>query len=79
MSRKEENKLRYMIALIAEFADKFGLGERQAYSYLHRFKGMAHLASYYDVLHTLSFEDAIETLSLICNQHGGKLKYSAPI
>ena len=55
MSREETNKLKYTIALIAEFAEKFGIGEKQAYNYLSRFKGLAHLFSFYDVIHTLSF------------------------
>ena len=59
MSREETNKLKYTIALIAEFAEKFGIGEKQAYNYLSRFKGLAHLFSFYDVIHTLSFEEAI--------------------
>ena len=46
MSREENNKLKYTIALIAEFASRFGIGEKQAYNYLSRFKGLLHLAAY---------------------------------
>lgn len=75
MSRSELYKLKYTIALIAEFSKKYNIEERQAYNYLKRFKGMRYLNSFYDVLHTLSFEDAIETMTTVCNQHGGQLKY----
>lgn len=75
MSRSELYKLKYTIALIAEFSKKYSIEERQAYNYLKRFKGMTYLDSFYDVLHTLSFEDAIETLTTVCNQHGGQIKY----
>lgn len=75
MSRDDSNKLRYTIALIAEFAARFGLSDRQAYNYINRFKGMEYLFSFYDVLHTLPFEEAIEALAVICGRNGGKLKY----
>lgn len=76
MSRSENNKLKYIIALIAEFAAKFSIGEKQAYNYLKRFKGMDYLSEFYDVLHTLSFEETVSSLSTICNRNGGKLIYS---
>ena len=32
MSREERNRLNYTIALIAEFADRLGIGEKQAHN-----------------------------------------------
>ena len=75
MSREETNQIRYIVALIAEFAKKFNLGQRQAYNYLKRFKGIDYLMSFYDVLHTQSFEDAIHDIFIICQRNGGALKY----
>ncbi len=43
MSHEESNRLKYTISLIAEFADRFGIGEKQAFNYLLRFKGLSHL------------------------------------
>lgn len=77
MTSGELKKLKYTIALIAEFAQKYGLSDKQAYNYLERFKGIAHLSDFYDVLHTLSFEDAIESLSVVCQNNGGKLQYTS--
>ncbi|MBR5481372.1 MAG: DUF3791 domain-containing protein [Bacteroidaceae bacterium] len=74
MSREETNRLKYTIALIAEFADRFGIGEKQAFNYLSRFKGLAHLATYYDVIHTLSFDDAVEAMIQVCRHNGGGLR-----
>lgn len=74
MSREESNKLKYAIALVAEFADKFGIGEKQACNYLMRFNGLAHFFSFYDVIHTQSFEDAVNTMAQICYNNGGGLK-----
>ena len=75
MSREETNQIRYIIALIAEFAKMFNLGQRQAYNYLKRFKGIDYLMSFYDVLHTQSSEDAIHDITTICERNGGTLKY----
>lgn len=74
MSREETNKLKYIIALIAEFADRFGIGEKQAYNYLSRFKGLAHLFTFYNVIHTQSFDDAVDMMIQVCAHNGGGLR-----
>ena len=74
MSREETNKLKYTIALIAEFADRFGIGEKQAYNYLSRFKGLAHLFAFYNVIHTQSFDDAVDMMIQVCAYNGGGLR-----
>ena len=76
MSRSEANKLNFIIALVAEFAATFSIGEKQAYNYLKRFKGMDYLSEFYDVMHTLSFEETISSLAMVCYRNGGKLIYS---
>ena len=74
MSREETNKLKYTIALIAEFADRFGIGEKQAYNYLSRFKGLAHLFTFYNVIYTQSFDDAVDRMIQVCAHNGGGLR-----
>ena len=74
MTRDENNKLWYTVALISEFAQYYGTKPRQAYAYLKRYKGMEHLSAHYSVLHTLSFSDAIETLTQVCHNNGGALR-----
>lgn len=74
MLREETNKLKYTIALIAEFADRFGIGEKQAYNYLSRFKGLAHLFTFYNVIHTQSFDDAVDMMIQVCAHNGGGLR-----
>ena len=74
MSREETNKLKYTIALISEFADRFGIGEKQAYNYLSRFKCLAHLFTFYNVIHTLSFDDAVDMMIQVCAHNGGGLR-----
>ena len=74
MSREETNKLKYTIALIAEFADRFGIGEKQAYNYLSRFTGLAHLFAFYNVIHTQSFDDAVDMMIQVWAHNGGGLR-----
>ena len=74
MSREETNKLKYTIALIAEFANRFGIGEKQAYNYLSRFKGLAHLFTFYNGIHTQSFDDAVDMMIQVCAHNGGGLR-----
>ena len=75
LTREDNNQLRYTIALVAEFAQKFNLQDRQAFNYIKRFKGLEYLNNFYDILHTLSFEEVIEALTIICKRNGGQLTY----
>ncbi len=74
MAREERNRIGYTVALISEFAVRYGIHPRQAYAYLKRFKGMEHLHLYYDFLHTQPFPDTIEILAQVCNNNGGELR-----
>ncbi|MCF0194607.1 MAG: DUF3791 domain-containing protein [Bacteroidaceae bacterium] len=74
MSRQDLNILRFTIALVTEFAKAYGISQQQAYNYLVRFKGMAHLDEFYNVLHTQSFEDNVEVLAEVCHNNGGQLQ-----
>lgn len=73
MSREEHNTIGYVVALVSEFAAKYGILPRQAYAYLKRFKGLDHLYQHYNVLHTFSFEDTVDTVAQVCRHNGGKL------
>lgn len=73
MSREQYHKLQYSVALIAEFAIRFGICQRQALNYLVRFKGIEHVEEFYNVLHTFSFEDSIDSLAQVCRNNGGRL------
>lgn len=57
MSHTELNKLQFIIALIAEFADYYQLNKKQAFNYLKRFKEIEFFERHYDVMHTQSFEN----------------------
>lgn len=74
MSREEKNVIGYTVALISEFAQRFGIQPRQAYAYLKRFKGMEHLEHHYGFLHTQSFSDTVDALAQVCINNGGQLQ-----
>ena len=73
MSKEVLDKIDYMIALIAEFANTYGLSSKQAYEYLQRYEGLNFVDDYYDVEHTLSFDDAVNDLTIYCKRMGGRL------
>lgn len=63
----------YIIAVISEFAEHFGLSNPQAYRYLARYKGIDFLQEFYDVEHTLSFDDVVDDVAMYCRNNGGAL------
>ena len=74
MAREERNIIGFTVALISEFALRFGIRPRQAYAYLKRFKGMEHLREHYGVLHTQLFPDTVDVLAQVCLNNGGQLR-----
>ncbi len=74
MAREERNIIGFTIALISEFAKRYGIRQRQAYAYMKRFKGLEHLQKHYAILHTQSFEDVVDSVSQVCYNNGGELK-----
>ena len=67
------DKIRYVVALIAEFAAHFGLTTVQAVSYLSRYKALELYDRQYGYLHTQSFESNVRDLSVYCRRMGGEL------
>ena len=65
--------IEYIIALVNEFAKRFGLTEMQAYRYIRMHKGVAFLEQNYGIIHTLDFSEAVDSVALYCRKNGGKL------
>ncbi len=63
----------YIVAVISDFAERFGLTSAQAYRYLARYKGIEFLLEFYDVEHTLSFDNVVADVALCCRNNGGAL------
>ena len=73
MTRPDTNILNYIIVCISEFAGKYGMPMRDAYTYLLLHKGIDFLKEFYDVEHTLSFDDTLEDVAAICRKNGGTI------
>jgi len=73
MSQERKNIIEYLVFCIGAFAERYALTNRQAYQYLHQFKGLQFLMDFYDVEHTQSIEDAVDDCTNICKRHGGAL------
>ncbi|HBG40873.1 MAG TPA: hypothetical protein DDZ96_13510 [Porphyromonadaceae bacterium] len=73
MDKEVKNKIEYMIACISEFADRYGLSSRQAFSYLYFYKGIAFLDNSYEAEHQFSIEDAVDDVTDYCKRQGGAL------
>ncbi len=69
--RKESD---YAVVCVSEFAKSKKLSTKEAYIYLHDFKGIDFLKECYDIEHTLSFDDVVEDLTRICQNNGGTLE-----
>lgn len=65
--------IEYIIALVNEFAKRFGLTEKQAYRYIRTHKGIAFVEQNYGIMHTLDFNEAVDCIAVYCRRMGGKL------
>lgn len=65
--------IEYIIALVNEFAKRFGLSEKQAYQYIRLHKGVAFIEQNYGIIHTLDFHEAVDSVALYCRKSGGEL------
>ena len=63
----------YIIALVNEFAKRFGLSDKQAYQYLRVHKGVAFIEQNYGIIHTLDFDEAVDSVATYCRRSGGEL------
>lgn len=73
MDDQIQNKVTYVIYCINAFARRYHLAAKQAYAYLHRFKGLEFLDECYEAEHQLSIRDAVDDLTIICKRNGGVL------
>ena len=67
------DKVQYIVALISEFADHYGISAREAADYLNKYQALDLYDRQYNYLHTQSFESNIRDLSAYCKRMGGSL------
>ncbi len=73
MPKEERNLIDYIVVCISEFASRYGLTMKDAYTYLRDYQGIDFLQEFYDAEHTLSFDDAVDDLTVICRKNGGTI------
>lgn len=73
ITKELRQKSLYFVYVIADFAERYGLSPRAAFSYLQRYRGLDFIEQHYAAEHLLSMEDAVADLTVICQRHGGGL------
>ncbi len=68
-----EDKIEYIVMLIAAFAKRYHLSLREAYRYIATYKGIEMCERHYNIMHTLSLEDGVDGLASYCRRKGGTL------
>ena len=68
-----KDKIAYIIALIAEFARRYGITDAEAALYMNRYHATALCDKHYGIMHTLSFAENIDNIAEYCRRQGGEL------
>lgn len=67
------DKIQYLVALISEFANHYGLTDSQAAKYMSQYGAIELCDKHYNVMHTLSWLDNINSIATYCRRKGGNL------
>ena len=73
MSELNKHKINFLVALINEFGQRFGLSNVDSYRYINQYGGVQMFLEHYDILHTLSFRDMVDGMTAYCKRQGGNL------
>ena len=74
ITKQQTNVINYLVICVNNFADRFAMDSKEAYSFLAKFGGINFLMQHYEIEHTLSLDEAIENLETVCRQNGGVLQ-----
>lgn len=74
MSQLDKNIMDFLVALISEFAARFGMTQDRAFNYIADHKGLEYYFKHYNILHTLSFDDNVDGMIQVCLNNGGDLR-----
>ena len=66
----QKDKMAYIVALIAEFAKRFGITDAEAAQYMNRYHATALCDKHYGIMHTLSFADNVDSIATYCRRQG---------
>lgn len=68
-----KDKVEYIVALVNEFAKRFGLTDVQAFRYINYYNGIDLIEQHYNIMHTLDFNEIVDCVASYCKQQGGAL------
>ena len=63
----------YIVALIAAFASRYNMTDREAYEFLNRAGAIKVAHDFYDVMHTQPMSDMVQSMYSYCNRKGYSL------
>lgn len=68
MSRYDELKIEYLVAVVADFAKATGQSQIEAFKRLYACGGIKALDEEYDIEHTLPIDATIDALKALCSR-----------
>ena len=74
LRERDLNMVRYMVACVNEFADRFNMNGKEAFNYLNEHKAINFLLNNYEIEHTLSIDDAVDDIVIVAKNNGGTVK-----
>jgi hypothetical protein len=74
VGENQRNKVRYVVAAIAEFSRYAKLSPQLGYRYLADHGGVRFLDEHYEAEHLLSFEDVTQDLVRVAAMAGGGIR-----
>ena len=73
MSEELKKQINYAVVCVNEFAKRYSMSPKGAFTYLYDNRGISFLKENYEIEHTLSIDDAIDDLVIVCRNNGGAL------
>lgn len=67
------DKIEFIVMLISQFAQRYGMTEAEAYRYLKTYDALRLCEKHYGAMHTLSLADNLDALQTYCKRKGGRL------
>ena len=64
------------LPILSLSAEHYKMTAKQAYLYLKQYAGISFLDDCYEAEHQQSVTTAIEDLTIVCQNHGGGLRYA---
>lgn len=74
LRERDLNIVRYMVACVNEFADRFNINGKEAFNYLNEHKAINFLLNNYEIEHTLSIDDAVDDIVIVAKNNGGTMQ-----